>query len=267
MQSSLIYSLQTTLILIIIPAAMVLLTKRLSRVANQQLVNALGFNSQIYIGGLGIIIHELSHLLLAIIFRHKIDAVCLIRIPNRNNPSDTSLGYVKHSWNPKSFYQSIGNVFIGVAPVFGSLFIIFLILSKLDAPLVSVHNQIVQELFQHQNTSNIIVAARLIQLLLSIFQLQLDSLPVTILEILLVASVCFGGFDLSQADLSAAKSAFIALLLLVLIGSFLASLASFHIFSSAILVNSIVWIYLLFIIAIIILLTLNIIMWIIGRIF
>ena len=83
-----IYALAITIIFIIFPALLILLVKQLSYLANEKLVNTFGFNSQIYVGGLGVIIHELSHLLLALIFLHHIDSVCLLRIPNHNDISD-----------------------------------------------------------------------------------------------------------------------------------------------------------------------------------
>jgi hypothetical protein len=120
-----IYALAITIIFIIFPALLILLIKQLSYLANEKLVNTFGFNSQIYVGGLGVIIHELSHLLLALIFLHHIDSVCLLRIPNHNDISDKSLGYVRHSWSSRSIYQTIGNVFIGTAPVICGVLIIF----------------------------------------------------------------------------------------------------------------------------------------------
>lgn len=39
--------------------------------------------------------------------------------PLNEEASDLSLGYVNHVWNPNSYYQVVGNLFIGVAPVFG----------------------------------------------------------------------------------------------------------------------------------------------------
>ncbi|WP_251717250.1 hypothetical protein [Lactobacillus agrestimuris] len=122
----LVYALLITIIFVALPALLVLFVKQLSYFANEKLVNTFGFNSQIYIGGLGVVIHELSHLLLAIIFMHRIDSVRLLRIPNKNDPSDTTLGYVKHSWSRNSLYQSVGNVFIGTAPVICGILILVL---------------------------------------------------------------------------------------------------------------------------------------------
>lgn len=68
------------LLMLLVPALFVLALRQLSHEANQKLVNTFGFNSQIIVGGLGIIVHELSHLIMAIIFGHHINAVSLLRI-------------------------------------------------------------------------------------------------------------------------------------------------------------------------------------------
>lgn len=85
-----LYALNGTFLMLLVPALFVLALRQLSHEANQKLVNTFGFNSQIIVGGLGIIVHELSHLIMAIIFGHHINAVSLLRIPSNTN--DMSLG-------------------------------------------------------------------------------------------------------------------------------------------------------------------------------
>ena len=60
-------------------------------------------------------IHELSHLVMAVIFGHKINKVVLFQLNN------TTSGYVEHSWNKKSLYQSFGTFFIASAPLLVSM--------------------------------------------------------------------------------------------------------------------------------------------------
>ena len=79
------------------------------------------FGRKIYLYGfawLGTAIHELGHAIFAVIFGHKITKMALFS----PNPSNGSLGYVNHSYNPKNIYHNIGNFFIGIGPViFGAV--------------------------------------------------------------------------------------------------------------------------------------------------
>ena len=77
------------------------------------------------IGFWGVVIHELSHLLVALIFHHKITHFKLWQISD-----DGVLGYVNHTYNTQSYYQLLGNVFIGLAPML-VLTIISFILTQL----------------------------------------------------------------------------------------------------------------------------------------
>lgn len=81
--------------------------------------------SKLSVYGTGLIgtpIHETSHLLMCLVFFHKVNAVKFFQI----NDEDGVLGYVNHSWNPRNIYQQIGNYFIGVAPIaVGTLIIYF----------------------------------------------------------------------------------------------------------------------------------------------
>jgi len=83
------------------------------------------FGRRLYLllfGWLGTAVHELSHLFMCIVFRHKVDKVRFFIL----NPADNVMGYVHHRYNPKSLYQSAGNLFIGIAPVFGGALFILL---------------------------------------------------------------------------------------------------------------------------------------------
>jgi hypothetical protein len=65
-------------------------------------------------------VHELGHAFFCLVFRHKIVDMQLFR-PGR----DGSLGYVNHAYNPKSYYQSIGNFFIGTGPIWFGAAVIY----------------------------------------------------------------------------------------------------------------------------------------------
>ena len=71
---------------------------------------------------IGTPIHELGHLLMCYIFRHRISKFKLFD----RKAKDGVLGYVNHGWNSKSLYQNIGNFFIGMGPIFsGTAALIF----------------------------------------------------------------------------------------------------------------------------------------------
>lgn len=77
----------------------------------------------ILFGWIGTAVHELGHLIFALIFGHHISNVKLFSF-DANNPE---LGYVKHTFNKKNIYQNLGNFLIGIGPILlggSALFII-----------------------------------------------------------------------------------------------------------------------------------------------
>ena len=77
---------------------------------------------------IGTPIHELSHAIACVLFGHKITGIKLLDL----SFSNTTLGYVNHSWNTRSVYQSIGCFFIAIAPLFTASAIVY---------FAFVHNQ------------------------------------------------------------------------------------------------------------------------------
>jgi len=75
----------------------------------------LGQKSILLTGWIGTPLHELSHLILCPVFLHEVKEVKFFTFDEKSG----TLGYVRHSFNPKSFYQVCGNFFIGAAPLFG----------------------------------------------------------------------------------------------------------------------------------------------------
>ena len=74
-------------------------------------------------GWLGTAVHELGHALFCVIFRHRIVEIQFFKPDSKTG----TLGYVKHSYNPHSIYQNIGDFFIGIGPIIIGAISIFLL--------------------------------------------------------------------------------------------------------------------------------------------
>ena len=92
--------------------AIAFIMQLLSNSIRKSLAKLLGIQGYIYLTCPGVMVHEIGHALFCVIFRHKIVEMKLF-----SPEADGTLGYVNHSYNPKSFYQRIGNFFIGTGPI------------------------------------------------------------------------------------------------------------------------------------------------------
>ena len=85
------------------------------RTTTRMLTRSFGWRALLVTGWIGTPIHELSHAALCPLFRHRVRKIALFR----PDPRAGVLGYVEHSYDPRSPWATIGNAFIGVAPLFG----------------------------------------------------------------------------------------------------------------------------------------------------
>jgi len=85
--------------------------------ANSYFFAAFGYKGILATAWLGTPVHEMGHALMCLIFGHKISDMRLLII----NRADGTLGYVTHSYNPRSIYQTVGNFFIGIAPLISGI--------------------------------------------------------------------------------------------------------------------------------------------------
>jgi hypothetical protein len=98
-----------------------LLLHKLEETSQGRLAARFGWKSVLWTGWLGTPIHECSHAVMCLVFRHRIKRVALFE----PDPASGRLGYVNHSFNSKSVYQVVGNFFIGVAPFLGGALALF----------------------------------------------------------------------------------------------------------------------------------------------
>ena len=100
-----------------------MLAHRLEIFVQIRLAERFGWNAVLWTGWLGTPLHELSHAAMCVLFRHKIVELKLFEPDLKTG----RLGYVKHSWG-KNWYEEVGNVFIGVAPLMGGALGLFFLL-------------------------------------------------------------------------------------------------------------------------------------------
>ncbi|USS87951.1 hypothetical protein M3M39_00215 [Fructilactobacillus hinvesii] len=118
-------------ILIAWPLLVGWLTAHLARFVQRTLVTNFSERAQYWAGGLGVIIHELGHLVFALLFMHRISSFKLLNLSENH---DGSLGSVSSNYNPRNWYQAVGNFFIGLAPMFSGIFVLDLLIQLLCHP-------------------------------------------------------------------------------------------------------------------------------------
>lgn len=69
-------------------------------------------------------IHELGHAIMCLLFGHRITAMSLWQ----PNAKDGNLGFVTHTYRRRNLYQILGNLFIGIGPIFSGLAVLALAL-------------------------------------------------------------------------------------------------------------------------------------------
>lgn len=84
----------------------------------------LGWKSVLWTGWLGTPVHEISHVFMCRVFGHRIDDVALFE-PDRDSGR---LGYVRHSFEAGNWFQEMGNLFIGIAPLMGGSAVLAILL-------------------------------------------------------------------------------------------------------------------------------------------
>ncbi len=96
----------------------------LEMITQRRLAERFGWKSVLWTGWLGTPIHELSHAFMCRVFQHRIDEIALFE-PDRESGR---LGYVKHSFRTGNWFQELGNLFIGIAPLLGGSIVLAILL-------------------------------------------------------------------------------------------------------------------------------------------
>ncbi len=96
----------------------------LERLTLARMVSRFGWKSVLWTGWLGTPVHEFSHAIMCVVFRHRIEEMALFQ-PDLESGR---LGYVRHAYEKRSWFQEIGNVFIGIAPLIGGTLSLLLLL-------------------------------------------------------------------------------------------------------------------------------------------
>jgi len=123
---------------------------------------SVGWKGIFWTGWLGTPIHELSHIIFAKVFFHKINRVALFQ----PDFATGELGWVDHSYSEKSFYQNIGNFFIALGPmIFGSIILVILLIFLVPNGL-EIFNE-----FSFSQLSFVIFCQSIWQILVKLFNL------------------------------------------------------------------------------------------------
>ncbi|MBX4267585.1 metalloprotease family protein [Clostridium estertheticum] len=163
---------------------------------------------------IGVPIHELSHAILCLVFRHKISKLVLLQRKDENGV----LGYVNHAYNPNSIYQQTGNFFIGIAPIFGGISAIIALMYTI---IPKTYNQFISISMLNINITKINsvslngILNSYIDLIKIIFSVTNFSNPYFILFLFL--AICISShISLSSADIKGASKGLIVIFFIVL---------------------------------------------------
>lgn len=161
-------------------------------------------SAQLIVGGLGVFIHESSHALACLLFGHRITEMQLINFKLRDNP-DRSLGHVTHTYRTGKIWPTIGNLWIGLAPIFGCSISILGLTWLFARPTFTVWMTFAFNPSWHAD-----------QIWPLFKTLLTTTAPITFLIwLILCGMIAVGGFDLSRADFKGTIPGTIATVIIV----------------------------------------------------
>ncbi|GEO48502.1 hypothetical protein [Companilactobacillus kimchii] len=178
----------------LVPYLTSLITSWLGHLSKITLVNNLGNSSQLIVGGVGVIIHELGHAIFAYLFGHKVTNVQLL---NLNYRQSGSLGSVDHKWNDRNVYQMLGNFFIGLAPYYMCSLALYL-LQKFLLKAQFSFSTLIQSLNVNKSVSISVIFDSVLDNMKSSFANA--SWWMILVYVLLTIMIASTGYDLSKND-------------------------------------------------------------------
>ncbi|TEW56010.1 hypothetical protein E2R68_02650 [Psychromonas sp. RZ22] len=226
-------------------------------------INMLGGRIIYLSAWLGTPFHELSHALFCLIFGHKIHKVMLF-----NPDKDGTLGYVTHSYNNRNLWQVMGNFFIGIAPLFGGLFAIYLTTWLLLDNAASLFEVLKSAVFNEPLQLHFSEIFSLLQKIKDLIQQTYATSPINVL----VWAYCCAAISLhlspSKEDLKGAWVGFIIFILLCLLTMMLLQVVGGHFFEFQQTINMVSMLYVIGIILastlVLMLSILRVILWIVS---
>jgi hypothetical protein len=159
-------------------------------------------------GVIGVPFHEISHLVFALVFGHSVTEVRLFR-PFRGK-QDGVLGYVRHSYNPRSLWQTFGNFFIGVAPMLFGSGVLLAILLLAFPEMFDIQTTFTSEL------SNWVNIRESVERMLLLFRLE-NLFSLSMLLLMTVAIFICPHLGMSGADFKGALAGTLSLLAAALV--------------------------------------------------
>lgn len=200
----------------------------ISRSTRKAFANSNLSNLDIYLTGwIGTPVHEFGHAFFCILFGHRITEIKLFS----PNSMDGSLGFVKHSYNPESYYQRVGNFFIGTGPIFFGSFILYILIWFCLPNSTGISNLIATNEFKGAGIFEFIKSAGAIftfgiKLTGSVF--ALSNLNEFTFWLFVYLSFCISShMQLSLPDLKSMWSGFLAILFIFLFANMIAKLIGF----------------------------------------
>lgn len=204
----------------------------------------IGPKSEIYLGYIGIVVHELSHVIMCIIFNHRIDSFKLLIMPwNLDEHSQSpNLGYVNHSYTTSSIYQSLGNAFIGTAPIYGCTAALYFIYKYLTPNFYNLLRTTIENLLNSPSSLSLSSVPNFFLQWISLFNLDIKTIGMCIVVFYLVVNITLTGFDLSDKDLQSSYKATMSLLIIMAGIFFVTSMLKLNFLIDNLLLKVAMWI-------------------------